>query len=93
MDFIQLKMLSKLSMYVQQNITYHCKNSYANLIDETTQHEHGLRIKLFNEQIKTIDKRHHKMNIRTIKDECWVRSIKSVVRFKLTIFTLQLTHF
>ena len=80
MDFVQLKMLSKLSMYVRQNLTYHCKNSYANLKGETTQYEHGLRIKLFNEQIKKIDKRYHNMDIQTIKDECWVGSIKSGVR-------------
>ena len=88
MDFVQLKMLSKLSMYVRQNLTYHCKNSYANLKGETTQYEHGLSIKLFNEQIKKIDKRYHNMDIQTIKDECWVGSIKSVVRSKLTFFTI-----
>jgi hypothetical protein len=103
MTMSQMKLLQMLSYSVRQNVTYHCKDSYAFKDSNGKQYSSPLKIKVDNEHIEQLSAKveSRKMMYDVISDECanakhgiWrktVLEIKSKVSEQLPIIDVA-TH-
>jgi hypothetical protein len=72
-DIPQMKMLQLLSGHARQNVTYHCRNSFALRKPNDEVMLHPIKIMLDSEKEHLISKTTRKIRMFTIQDECHVK--------------------